>query len=91
MRTLVVASATLAILLVCFSMYQYSQLQGESATPPREPRLPSPPSVPSATERSRTSGETPGVTVGQQSIGPGQDITITIYPREGTRAQLELA
>ena len=35
--------------------------------------------------------ESSGVMVGQQSIGPGQDITITIYPREGTRAQLELA
>lgn len=91
MRTLVVASATLAILLVCFSMYQYSQLEGESATLPRGPRLPSPPSEPSVSERSRSSMEGPGVPVGQQSIGPGQNITITIYPREGTRAQLELA
>ncbi len=91
MRTLVVASATLAILLVCFSMYQYSQLEGESATLQRGPRLPSPPSVPSVSERSRSSMESPGVSVGQQSIGPGQNITITIYPREGTRAQLELA
>ncbi len=91
MRTLVVASATLAILLVCFSMYQYSQLEVGSAAPQRGPRLPSPPNAPSATERDRPLGESPGVTVGQQSIGPGQDITITIYPREGTRAQLELA
>lgn len=91
MRTLVVASATLAILLVCFSMYQYSQLDKESAAEPRVPRLPSPPTVPSVTERNPSSMDSPGVSVGQQSIGPGQNITITIYPREGTRAQMELA
>lgn len=72
-------------------MYQYSQLAREASAPARGPRLPSPPSVPSLTERNRSSGEGPGVSVGSGVIGPGQNITITIYPREGSRAQLELA
>jgi len=72
-------------------MYQYSQLEGESAAAPRGPRLPSPPSEPSVAEPNRSLQESPGVPVGRQSIGPGQNIRITIYPRQGTRAQLELA
>ena len=38
-RTLVVASATLAILFVCYSIYQYSQIDLEPATA-LQPRVP---------------------------------------------------
>ncbi|MCH8242245.1 MAG: hypothetical protein IH897_06500 [Planctomycetes bacterium] len=38
-RTLVVASATLAILFVCYSMYQYSQIDQDS-TVAHQPRVP---------------------------------------------------
>ena len=38
-----VASATLAILLVCFSIYQYSQLDPSAKTAVARPRLPTPP------------------------------------------------
>ncbi len=83
-RTLVVASSTLAILLVCFSMYQYSQLR---STPTRPARLP-----PTPTELTTSaSTTTPGVPVGQAMVGPGRNITVSIYPREGTRSQLELS
>jgi lipopolysaccharide export system protein LptA len=89
-RTFVVASATLAILLVVFSMYQYSQL-GPDSSAVRAPRLPPPPSEPSVADRITTPMGGPGVPLGQGVIGPGQNITVSIYPREGTRARLELA
>ena len=89
-RTFVVASATLAILLVVFSMYQYSQL-GPDAPAVRAPRLPPPPREPSVAERSTTPVGGPGVPLGQGVIGPGQNVTVSIYPREGTRARFELA
>jgi lipopolysaccharide export system protein LptA len=89
-RTFVVASATLAILLVVFSMYQYSQL-GPDSSAVRAPRLPPPPSEPSVAERNTAPVGGPGVPLGQGVIGPGQNITISIYPREGTRARFELA
>ncbi len=88
LRTIVVASATLAILLVCFSMYQYSLM----APPPsaaKAPRLPSPPDRPSAESSDRT-GSASGVTVEGAVIGLSQDITISLYAKEGRDAKLEL-
>ena len=89
-RTLVVASATLAILLVCFSIYQYSQLvdpelvqQHEQRTEPAEVTLTPAPAVnPNAV----------GVKLGQfqAPMGGGQRISLTLYPREGTRAAGEV-
>ncbi|HNQ23390.1 MAG TPA: hypothetical protein PKK06_09880 [Phycisphaerae bacterium] len=89
-RTLVVASATLAVLLVCFAIYQYSQLGPESGvssrTPP--PVAPGVPSVPAA-----VSGSTVQVKVGpaDAQIGQGQRLTLTISPREGNQSAGEVA
>ena len=85
-RTLVVASATLAILLVCFSMYQFSQLEQKRPAQPK-PRLPAPRTEASLRELStdKTQGDTDG-----GIIGPGRDIKLTIYSREGQQARLEI-
>ncbi len=88
---LVVASATLAILLVCFSIYQYSQSGPESTMAPRTPRLPSPPTQPDVSARNGVDQQPASAPVGQGVAGAGQNITITIYPREGTRARMELS
>lgn len=90
-RTLIVASSTLAILLVCFSMYQYSQsgdLASQQARPPRLPSTPTEPAPPLPVDRANPVA---GVPVGQGIIGAGREANITIYPREGTRAQMELS
>ncbi len=90
-RTLVVASATLAILLVCFSIYQASQNDPEAAVSSRTPRLPSTPTEPVGYSDESDALDAPGVALGQGIIGPGQKIQITLYPREGKRARLEIA
>lgn len=90
-RTLVVASATLAILLVCFSIYQSSQHDPEATAGLRIPRLPSTPDEPVGYSDESGALDTPGVALGQGIIGPGQKIQITLYPREGKRARLEIA
>lgn len=88
-RTLIVGASTLAILLVVFSMYQFSQMSPEeSKRPPRLPPTPTEPSVPSS---ATTNGAQPGVPIEQGMIGPGQKATITIYPKQGTHAQMELS
>ena len=94
-RTLVVASATLAILFVCYSMYQYSQIDQES-TVAHQPR------VPVTTSRSIAGQATPpdatasaatgkGISIGDAAIGQGRKIKISVFAREGTRARLEIA
>jgi len=89
-RGLVVALATLAILLVCFSIYQYSQLGINSSSPSVGPRLPSAPTQASA-EPEAPDPTGPRVSVGGGSVGPGRNIKLMIYPREGTRARFEIA
>ncbi|MCH8148705.1 MAG: hypothetical protein IH987_12035, partial [Planctomycetes bacterium] len=94
-RTLVVASATLAILFVCYSIYQYSQLDHDRSTAPQ-------PRVPVNTPRSMAEHTTPSdgselaasgtaVSIGAASIGRGRRIKISVFAREGDRAQLEIA
>jgi len=89
-RTLVVSSATLAILLVCFSIYQYSLLTpatGERVIPPR---LPSPPAEPEGF-REPASTQDAGVAIGQGTIGSGQHAHITLYNPKGERdARMEI-
>lgn len=86
-RSLVVAAATLSILLVCFSLYQYSQDEPKPAPQPPRPRLPSldpeitKPGVPPSLRAA------PGV----QAAGAGRDIKLTLYPRRGSRAVVEVA
>lgn len=89
-RTLVVATATLAILLVCFSIYQYSQLDAATQGRLAGPRLPDVPAVPSSAD-SQEAAPTPGVPLGQAMIGGGRDIRLSLYPPEGTRSALEIA
>ncbi len=90
-RALVVASATLAILLVCFSIYQSSQHDPQEAVSVRTPRLPSTPTQPVGYSDESGALDAPGVALGQGIIGPGQKVQITLYPREGKRARLEIA
>ena len=90
LRTAVVAIATLAILLVVFSMYQYSQLSPAAPEPARQPRLPSLPTRPAVAEPNEAKGKPSGVAIGPAQIGASQNVTISLYPREGQRAKLEL-
>ncbi len=90
-RTLVVSAATLAILLVCFSIYQYSQLDVNVAGNIRTQRLPSASADGVAFADPPMDQAQPGIPLQQGVVGPGQDIRITLYPKEGTRAVMELA
>lgn len=90
-RTLVVGAATLVILLVFFSIYQSSQLDPETAARLRTRRLPSTPTEPAGYTDTHGAQDTPGVALGQGIVGPGKKIQITLYPREGKRARLEIA
>lgn len=87
LRTLVVASATLAILLVCFSMYQFSQVEQKQPAAKPQPRLPSPRTQASLDESTATP-----VAVDEEGgfLGAGRDIKLTIYAREGRRARMEI-
>ncbi len=82
-----VASATLAILLVVFSMYQFGQIEKETPTTKRKPRLPSP-----RTQALLNEASTTPMAVGEEGgfLGAGRDIKLTIYSREGQRARLEI-
>ena len=88
-RTFVVAVATLAILLVCFSMYQYSQVAPPVALTPRGARLPVPGEMPPPPQVVSTA-EASGVNVDGAVIGTSKNVTISLYPREGRDSKLEL-
>ncbi len=88
-RTFVVAVATLAILLVCFSMYQYSQVAPPVALTPRSARLPIPGEIPPPPHPA-SSAEPSGVNVDGAVIGTSKNVTISLYPREGRESKLEL-
>lgn len=88
-RTLVLASATLAILLVCFSIYQYTQ---SSPIDTRTSRLPS---IPTDSERLASpakSSDAPGTSLGSVGgvVGPGKKVSLTIYGENGQDARMEL-
>lgn len=100
LRTLIVGCATLAILLVCFSIYQFSQLDPQGAELGRAPapRLPDPPTRAPGTPASEDPTNAPnggagsgGVSVGAAVVGPARDVQLSIYPREGSHARLEIA
>jgi hypothetical protein len=88
-RTFVVAVATLAILLVCFSMYQYSQVEPTVPLTPRAGRLPVPGEV-SPTPLPASTAEPSGVMVDGAVIGASKNVTISLYQREGRDSKLEL-
>lgn len=86
-RTFVVAVATLAILLVCFSMYQYSQSPPTAPMNPRTGRLPIPgesPVIKPAT------GEPSGVMVDGTIVGASKDVWISLYTKDGRDSKLEM-
>ncbi len=84
---LVVGSATLAILLVCFSIYQSWQnemtVRDDAAQPPVRRRTE--PSALPVEDRDLSTED-----VGERGIGSGENVSITIYPREGSKARLEV-
>ncbi|MGD2109990.1 MAG: hypothetical protein PVI86_11445, partial [Phycisphaerae bacterium] len=93
MRSLVVATATLAILLVLFSIYQYSQLDSSETTPTTLVDSGQSGTGPDASGPSTTPPTTldgPGVQVGEAIIGEGERIRITIYRPGDHRAQFEI-
>ncbi len=87
-RTLVVGSATLAILLVCFSMYQYVQLEPNAPGDDTAQRIPRKRTEPSGITSS--GGDIPSTDVGNRGVGPGENVSLTIYPREGREARFEI-
>lgn len=84
-RTAFVAIATLAILLLCFSMYQYSQIAAP-VEHKRPVRLPVPGEAPPPT----TTGEPAGVTVGDAVIGVSKNASITLYTGKDRDSKIEL-
>ncbi|MBU0717665.1 MAG: hypothetical protein KJ749_05395 [Planctomycetes bacterium] len=90
MRALVVAGATLAILLVCFSIYQYSQLDPE-ATGTGRPRLPDAPVHSPDSDLASVEESSGGVTIGPAVIKGGSRPVLSIFPRTGTRAWGEIS
>lgn len=88
-RTFVVAVATLAILLVCFSMYQYSQVAPPVPLTPRGARLPVPGELPPPPPSASTT-QPSGVNIDGAVIGASRNVTISLYPREGRDSKLEL-
>ncbi len=89
-RTIVVALATLAILLVCFSIYQYGQMEASTTASSNEPRLPPVPTQ-AADDATVAAENVPGVTVGPSTIGPGRNVRLAFYEKEGTRVRFEVA
>jgi hypothetical protein len=88
-RTLVVASSTLAILLVCFTIYQATQVDPDgqvSSTAPSSPAAQELADIDAGPEDTR------GIAFGREKlrIGYGRDITLTLYAREGTRERGEI-
>lgn len=88
LRTLVVASATLAILLVCFSIYQYSQLDPKAAARIDGARQPG---IDSDFPPAELAQGNAGFDAGSAKVGQGERIQLTFYPREGNRARVELS
>jgi hypothetical protein len=91
-RTLVLASATLAILFVVFALYQALQLDPDVARDLSERTEVTPVDI---------SGDRHGPTIKapvptpigttQVDVGRGRNIQLRIFPREGTEAAIELA
>lgn len=91
LRTIVVAAATVSILLVCFSIYQFNQLDAVVPGKAARPRLPATPTEPETEPFPPESSEIPSVTVGSTPIGPGRNVRLSIYAPEGQRARAEIA
>jgi hypothetical protein len=90
-RALVVAAATMAILLVCFSIYQHSLLDPAAGSRVAGPRLPSPAAQPAGFEEAASGEESGSISIGQGRIGAGERAHISVYnPDGGREARLEI-
>ncbi len=81
-RTVFIAAATLAFVLLAFAVYQYLQMdpqQAKEAARPLAGVLTPPPEL-------MTDNAAPVGVGSQQFIGDGDRATFTLYPRQGTRA-----
>ncbi|MCH7872880.1 MAG: hypothetical protein IID33_14385, partial [Planctomycetes bacterium] len=88
-RTLLIASATLSLLVVSFLLYELGQ---EDAVPVVTERIAELPKVPpEELDLPVPAAGSQGAPGDRMAIGRGEKIHITLYPREGTRAKLELA
>jgi len=90
LRGVVVAASTLAILLVCFSMYEFSESDVRVEDPPVRDRLPSLPTEVSNVDVDRLASGEGGVPIGNAKLGEAQKISISIYAHEGTKAAMEI-
>ena len=91
LRTLVIASATMAILVVCFSIYQNSQLDPETLAKVQRPRLPESRERPIGYDVPPEDAAAAGVPVGSVKIGAGRKIHMTLYREQSERAWIELS
>ncbi len=88
-RTLIVASSTLAIVGVCFGIYQLSQPQPEPVDRPAPPsRLPS---IDDLTVKMEDPAGAPAVKIGGGRVGPGEKVRFSIYGERGDRARAEIS
>ncbi len=78
-RTMVVACATLAILLVCFSIYQYSQREQENTTFATKKRLPNVETSLQEALGEQDAEATSGIKVGPANVGAGEKARLTLY------------
>ncbi|MCO6437693.1 MAG: hypothetical protein J5J06_11440 [Phycisphaerae bacterium] len=89
-RTVVIGVSTLAILLVCYSFYQYQSSLDEGAVPRQVgPRLPD------LGARSEMGAGNPlsgsGADAGRVAVGPGRDIRLTLFRPNDDRSWGEIA
>ncbi len=84
-----IASATLAILLVCFSIYQYGLADPDGTERSSVSRLPAPPVVPVGFGGVDPAG---GLEVGEGTVGPGEKVHITFYRHKAdVRSSIEVS
>ncbi len=86
-RAIFVALATLSILLVCFSIYQYSQ--NDTGPIKREPVRVLPDSSPSLTD-SVKQRDSQGVLIGDTLVGGGKRLKLTLYRPDDDKALGEI-
>jgi len=94
-RTVVVASATLAILLVCFWIYELTQTDSETGARVRRGRLPvliedADQSSPDSADAEADAGPTVPFE-GGAVIGRGGRTELSLYPPEGKKALCEIS
>lgn len=85
---LVVGSATLAILLVCFSMYQSAQMSNPADADVSKPKTPRPRMEKAAA--ALASDQTPSADLGTAKIGKGERVRLRIWDPQGSEPRFEI-